>query len=111
LNPPAGVVEKTMELRKILIVEDSHPTREYLTELVQILGFQAHAVMQKADFLPDFNRHNPDVLLLGSCHSPGQSKNVSPPFTSVKILTKWSLTIYPPETIFAASQGASTPTI
>jgi DNA-binding NtrC family response regulator len=63
-----------MELRKILIVEDSHPTREYLTELVQILGFQAHAVMQKADFLPDFNRHNPDVLLLGSCHSPGQIK-------------------------------------
>jgi CheY-like chemotaxis protein len=56
-----------MELRKILIVEDSHPTRrEYLTELVQILGFQAHAVMQKADFLPDFNRHNPDVLLLGN---------------------------------------------
>jgi len=63
-----------MELRKILIVEDFHTTREYLTELVQILGFQAHAVMQKADFLPDFNRHNPDVLLLGSCYSPGQVK-------------------------------------
>ncbi len=63
-----------MELRKILIVEDSHTTREYLTELVQILGFQAHPVMQKADFLPDFNRHNPDVLLLGSCSNPGQMK-------------------------------------
>ena len=63
-----------MELRKILIVEDSHTTREYLTELVQILGFQAHPVMQKADFLPDFNRHNPDVLLLGSCYNPGQVK-------------------------------------
>jgi DNA-binding NtrC family response regulator len=63
-----------MELRKILIVEDLHTTREYLTELVQILGFQAHAVMQKADFLTDFKRHNPDVLLLGSCYSPGQVK-------------------------------------
>jgi len=73
-NPPAGVVEKKMELRKILIVEDSHRTREYLTELVQILGFQAHPGKQKADVLPDFNRHKPDVLLLGSCYSPGQVK-------------------------------------
>ena len=63
-----------MEPRKILIVEDSHSTREYLTELVQILGFQAHTVLQKADFLPDCNRNNPDVLLLGSCHSPAQVK-------------------------------------
>jgi DNA-binding NtrC family response regulator len=63
-----------MEPRKILIVEDSQPTREYLSELVQILGFQTHTVMQKADFLPDFNRNNPDVLLLGSCYSPGQVK-------------------------------------
>ena len=63
-----------MELRKILIVEDSHPTREYLTELVQILGFQAHPVMQKTHFLVDLNRHNPDLLLLGSCTNPGQMK-------------------------------------
>ena len=55
-----------MELRKILIVEDSSPTREYLTELVQILGFRAHAVMQKTDFLADLNKVNPDLLLLGS---------------------------------------------
>jgi DNA-binding NtrC family response regulator len=63
-----------MQPRKILIVEDSHPTREYLTELVQILGFQAHPVMQKTDFLSDFNLHNPDLLLLGSCSNPGQVK-------------------------------------
>jgi len=63
-----------MELRKILIVEDSHPTREYLTELVQILGFQAHPVMQKTHFLTDLNQHNPDLLLLGSCSNPGQMK-------------------------------------
>jgi DNA-binding response OmpR family regulator len=63
-----------VELTKILIVEDSHPSREYLTELVQILGFEAHPVMQKADFLSDLNLHNPDVLLLGSCSNPGQMK-------------------------------------
>ena len=63
-----------MELTKILIVEDSHPTREYLTELVQILGFQAHPVMQKTHFLADLNRHNPDLLLLGSCSNQGQMK-------------------------------------
>jgi two-component system response regulator AtoC len=73
-HPPAETVEKTMELRKILIVEESNPTREYLTELVQILGFQAHPVMQKTHFLTDLNRHNPDLLLLGSCPNPGQMK-------------------------------------
>ena len=63
-----------MEPRKILIVENSHPSREYLTELVQILGFQAHPVMQKADLLSDLNLYNPDVLLLGSRPNPGQMK-------------------------------------
>jgi DNA-binding NtrC family response regulator len=86
---PAGAVEKVMEPRKILIVEDSHSTREYLTELVQILGFQAHAVMQKTDFLPDLNQHNPDLLLLGSCTNHGQIKA----FTKVVELEKKCLPI------------------
>jgi len=63
-----------MQTTKILIVEDSQPTREYLTELVQILGFQAHPVMQKTHFLAELNRHNPDLLLLGSCTNPGQMR-------------------------------------
>jgi two-component system response regulator AtoC len=63
-----------MQTTKVLIVEDSQPTREYLTELVQILGFQAHPVMEKTHFLADLNRHNPDLLLLGSCPNPGQMK-------------------------------------
>jgi two-component system response regulator AtoC len=67
-------VEKIMELRKILIVEDSHPTREYLTELVHILGFQPHPVMHKTNFLTDLNLHNPDLVLLGSCSNLGQMK-------------------------------------
>jgi DNA-binding NtrC family response regulator len=78
-----------MEPRKILIVEDSHRTRQYLTELVQILGFQAHPVMQKADFLFDLNLHKPDVLLLGSCPNPGQMKA----FTRVIELEKNSVPI------------------
>jgi len=63
-----------MKLRKILIVEDSLPKREYLAELVQILGFHAHPVVQKTDFLGDLNQQNPDVVLLGSCTNPGQVK-------------------------------------
>jgi two-component system response regulator AtoC len=63
-----------MQATKILIVEESQPARDYLTELVQILGFQAHSVMQKTHFLADLNRHNPDLLLLGSCTNRGQLK-------------------------------------
>jgi len=63
-----------MQATKILIVEESEPSREYLTELVQILGFQAHPVMQKSHFLAELNRHNPDLLLLGSCSNPGQMR-------------------------------------
>jgi len=73
-HPPDGAVERTMQATKILIVEESLSAREYLTELVQILGFQAHPVMQKTHFLTDLNRHNPDLLLLGSCTNPGQMK-------------------------------------
>jgi len=72
--PATTSVEKTMELSKILIVEESQQTREYLTELVQILGFQAHAVKQKTDFLTELNRKNPDLLLLGTCTNPDQLK-------------------------------------
>jgi two-component system response regulator AtoC len=78
-----------MELRKILIVEDSNPTREYLTELVQILGFQAHPVAQKTDFLADLNQQNPDLLLLGSCTKPAQLKA----FVKVAALDKKCLPI------------------
>ena len=78
-----------MEPRKILIVDDSHSTREYLTELIQILGFQAHAVMQKTDFLTDLNQHSPDLLLLGPCTKPGQAKA----FTNVVKLEKECLPI------------------
>ena len=61
-----------MELTKILIVEDSLPRRDYLTELVQILGFHAHPVLQKTEFMRDLNKQNPDLVLLGPCANPCQ---------------------------------------
>ena len=64
----------TTELTKILVVEDSPSKREYLSELVEILGFRAYSVMQKANFLTDLNKHKPDVLLLGSCTNHAQLK-------------------------------------
>jgi len=66
-----------MELTKILVVADSQPFREYLTELVQIIGFQAHAVRHKTNFLTDLNLHKPDLILLSSCTNPGQIKAIT----------------------------------
>jgi two-component system response regulator AtoC len=60
-----------MESIKILVVEDAPGTRDYLTELVQIIGYQAHAVKAKAKFVSAFRRYSPDMLLLGSSHHVG----------------------------------------
>ena len=61
-----------MELTKILIVEDSLPRRDYLTELVQILGFHAHPVLHKTEFMRDLDKLNPDLVLLGPCANSAQ---------------------------------------
>ncbi|NVM21510.1 MAG: sigma-54-dependent Fis family transcriptional regulator [Desulfobacterales bacterium] len=55
-----------MESIKILVVEDSASKRDYLTELVRTIGYQAHAVKEKTQFIADLRRHAPDILLLGS---------------------------------------------
>ena len=60
-----------MESIKVLIVEDSPATRDYLTELVAIIGYQAHAVKAKNEFVEAFHRYVPDLLLLGSSHHAG----------------------------------------
>jgi DNA-binding NtrC family response regulator len=60
-----------MESIKVLIVEDSPATRDYLTELVTIIGYQAHAVKAKNEFVEAFHRYVPDILLLGSSHHAG----------------------------------------
>ena len=60
-----------MESIKILIVEDSTATRDYLLELVQIIGYHAHAVQEKTEFVASLHRHNPDLLLLGSSNHVG----------------------------------------
>ena len=51
---------------RILIVEDSVAKRNYLTELVQIMGYHAHAVEEKTKFMAALHHYKPDLLLLGS---------------------------------------------
>jgi two-component system response regulator AtoC len=57
---------------KILVIEDSATIRDYLTGLVQIMGFHAHALEEKAQFVEELHHHNPDLLLLGSSNNFGQ---------------------------------------
>jgi DNA-binding NtrC family response regulator len=66
-----------MELTRVLIVEESNATREFLTELVQLLGFHAHPVERKTEFLTHLHTLNPDLLLLGTCRNPAQLKAVA----------------------------------
>ncbi len=63
-----------MQTTRVLIVEESRASREFLTELVQLLGFSAHPLRKKTDFLIDLRALNPDLLLLGTCKHSGQLK-------------------------------------
>jgi two-component system response regulator AtoC len=60
--------------KKVLIIEDQASTRQYLSELVQIVGFRSELLEQKTSFLEQLRHQNPDLVLLGSCSSPGQVK-------------------------------------
>ena len=55
-----------METKKVLIVERLKATREYLSGLVRMNGFHAHAVKRDGEFLTALSRENPALLLLGS---------------------------------------------
>lgn len=61
-----------MELTRVLIVENSPAICDYLTELVQIIGYHAHAVKEKTQFMTALHTYNPDLLLLGSSNQVGQ---------------------------------------
>ena len=63
-----------MEPTKVFIVEESSAAREFLTELVQLLGFSAHPLEKKTDFLTELQVLNPDLLLLGTCENSGKLK-------------------------------------
>lgn len=63
-----------MEAIKILIVEDGAANRDYLTELIQIMGYQVHVVERKNEFVTALHSHAPDLLLLGSSYNRGQVK-------------------------------------
>jgi two-component system response regulator AtoC len=55
-----------MEPKRVLIVERSKATREYLGRLVTMNGFNVHAVKRQGEFLTALSRENPDLVLLGS---------------------------------------------
>ena len=55
-----------METKKVLIVERLKAAREYLSGLVRMNGFHAHAVKRHGEFLTALSRENPALLLLGS---------------------------------------------
>ena len=63
-----------MEPKKILIVEDAPTTRDYLAQLIEIMGFQPHALQRKTDLLDDVCHQNPDLVLLGSCNDTEEVK-------------------------------------
>ena len=63
-----------MESIKILVVEKSTHRRDYLTGLVQIIGYHAHAVKGKREFMAALHRYNPDLLLFGSSNHAGYIK-------------------------------------
>ncbi len=62
---------------KILVVDDSTTMRDYLTGLVQIMGYDAHGLEETAQFVAELHRQNPDLLLLGSTNNLGQIRAFS----------------------------------
>lgn len=61
-----------MEPIKVLVIEESSLIRDYLAELVEIIGYHTRTLTRKREFLAEFHRHNPDLLLLGSTNHAGQ---------------------------------------
>lgn len=49
---------------KVLLVEDSEPTRKHLVPLLKDRGFDVVAVDGAADFIRSIARVNPDVVLM-----------------------------------------------
>jgi DNA-binding NtrC family response regulator len=63
-----------MEPARILVVEDTAATRDYLTELIEIMGYQVRGIERKTAFLPALRDFEPNLLLLGSSYNGGQIK-------------------------------------
>ena len=66
-----------MESTKVLIVEDLPHRRDYITNLVQLIGFQAYAIQKGTDFLKDLHHQAPDLVLLNSSNNSGQLKAIA----------------------------------
>ena len=66
-----------MESKKVLILEDLPHRREYITNLVQLIGFEAYPIQRGTDFLKDVHRQAPDLVLLNSFNNTGQLKAIA----------------------------------
>ena len=66
-----------MQTAEVLVIEDSRASRVFLTEVVQLLGFSAHAVQKKTHCLTDLHAVNLDPLLQGLSDFRGSSKFVA----------------------------------
>lgn len=63
-----------MEAIKVLVIEDGDGQRDYLTEMLQIIGYEAECLYEKRDFLTQFHRSDPDVVVLGPSNHAGQAR-------------------------------------
>ena len=66
-----------MEPIKVFVVEDSLGTLDYLSELLEINGYQTYCLSEKRKFLIELDRYNPDLLLLGPSNHTGHIKALS----------------------------------
>lgn len=66
-----------MESIKVVVLEDSPTIRDYLTGLVQMIGYEACPVNKKTELMAELDQHNPDLLLLGPSNQPWEIKAVA----------------------------------
>jgi two-component system, NtrC family, response regulator AtoC len=59
---------------KVLVIEEADGRRDYLSELLNIIGYQADCLCEKRQFLTKFHQYDPDVVVLGPSNHPGQTR-------------------------------------
>ena len=54
-----------MDAIRVLVFEESQSICDYLADLVEIIGCNLHILKEEKDFLSEFHRRQPDLILLG----------------------------------------------
>ena len=63
-----------MEPIKVLVVEETQGQRDYLSEILKIIGHQAECLVEKREFLTKFHQYDPDVVVLGPSNHAGHAR-------------------------------------